>query len=103
MAQKEIAGKMIELDDNGYFTNPDQWSKEVAAAYATENGDVLEDKHFEVLEYIRTKVKEGSTLTIRSIGKSGIVDIKGFYKLFPGAPLKKATKYAGVAKPSSCV
>ncbi len=103
MAQREIAGKMIDLDENGYFVNPDQWSKEVAIAYAAENGDTLTDKHLEVIDYIREKVSSGQTLTIRAIGKSGIVDIKGFYKLFPGAPLKKATKYAGVSKPASCV
>jgi len=103
MAQKEYAGKMIELDDNGYFTNPDDWSKEIAVELAKENGEELTDKHFEVLEFIRNKVKDGSSLTIRSIGKSGITDIKGFYKMFPGAPLKKATLYAGVSKPSSCV
>ena len=103
MSQKEYAGIMIDLDDNGYFENSDQWSKEIASAIAKENGDDLTDKHFEVLEFIRNKVSEGSSLTIRSIGKSGITDIKNFYKLFPGAPLKKATKYAGVSKPSSCV
>lgn len=103
MAQKEYAGTMIDLDDNGYFTNSDQWSKEVAAAMAAENGEELSDTHYEVLEFIRNKISEGSSLTIRSIGKSGITDIKNFYKLFPGAPLKKATMYAGVAKPSSCV
>lgn len=103
MAQKEFAGKMIDLDDNGYFTNADQWSKEIATAVASENGDQLTDKHFEVLEFIRNKVSKGESLTIRSIGKSGIIDIKEFYQLFPGAPLKKATLYAGVAKPSSCV
>ena len=103
MAQKEYAGNMIELDDNGYFANSDQWSKEIAMAIASENGDQLTDKHFEVLEFIRNKVSSGESLTIRSIGKSGVTDIKDFYKLFPGAPLKKATLYAGVAKPSSCV
>ncbi len=103
MAQKEIAGKMIDVDDNGYFLDSNQWSREIANAYAEANGDTLEDKHYEILEFIREKVSSGSSLTIRSIGKSGIVDIKGFYKLFPGAPLKKATKYAGVSKPSSCV
>jgi len=103
MAQKEYAGKMIDLDENGYFSNSDQWSKEIATAMATENGDELTEKHFEVLEFIRKKVDAGESLTIRSIGKSGITDIKSFYKLFPGAPLKKATMYAGVAKPSSCV
>ena len=103
MAQKEYAGTMIDLDDNGYFTNGDQWSKEVATAIAAEDGDELSDLHFEVLEFIRNKVAKDESLTIRSIGKSGITDIKNFYKLFPGAPLKKATKYAGVSKPSSCV
>ncbi len=103
MGQKEYAGKMVDLDDNGYFTNSSQWSKEIAMELAKENGDELTEKHFEVLEFIRNKVNEGASLTIRSIGKSGIIDIKGFYKLFPGAPLKKATKYAGVSKPSSCV
>ncbi len=103
MAQKEYAGKMIDIDDNGYFVNPEQWSREVAQAMAKENGEELTDKHFEVLEFIREKVKNGESLTIRSIGKSGITDVKGFYKMFPGAPLKKATLYAGVSKPSSCV
>jgi len=70
---------------------------------AKEEDIELTDTHFKILEYIRTKVKSGETLTIRAIGKSGIVDIKGFYTLFPGGPLKKATKIAGVSKPSSCV
>jgi tRNA 2-thiouridine synthesizing protein E len=42
-------------------------------------------------------------LTIRSVGNSGITDIKGFYQLFPGAPMKKAAKIAGITKPASCV
>jgi len=52
---------------------------------------------------MRNKVSNGETLTIRSVGKSGIIDIKQFYVLFPGGPLKKASKIAGIAKPSSCV
>lgn len=103
MAQKEFAGKMIDLGDDGYFTDSSQWTKEVAIAMAKEDGLELTDEHIAVLEFIRSKEAEGATLTIRSIGKSGVTDIKGFYKLFPGAPLKNATKYAGIAKPSSCV
>ncbi len=103
MAQKEYAGTMIEIDDNGYMINSDQWTKEIAAAMAAENNEELTDTHYAVLDFIRNKISEGSNLTIRSIGKSGITDIKNFYKLFPGAPLKKATLYAGVSKPSSCV
>ncbi|MFC2137007.1 TusE/DsrC/DsvC family sulfur relay protein [Bacteroidota bacterium] len=103
MATKTIAGIQIEVNDEGYLTDSSQWNKEVASEIAKEEGVELSDKHYEVLDYIRNKVASGDTLTIRGIGKSGIVDIKTFYQLFPGAPLKKSTKIAGVQKPESCV
>ncbi len=103
MNQKEYAGVSVEVNDDGYMTNSEQWNKEVAKAIAAEGNLELTDKHFEVLEFIREKLASGATLTIRAIGKSGIVDIKGFYQLFPGAPLKNATKIAGVPKPASCI
>ncbi|MFH2095080.1 MAG: TusE/DsrC/DsvC family sulfur relay protein [Bacteroidota bacterium] len=103
MAQKEYAGKMIDLNEEGYLTNPAQWDVEVAKAIAAEEGLELTPKHIDVLNYIREKTSNGTVLTIRALGKSGIVDIKEFYQLFPGAPLKKSTKIAGVAKPSSCI
>jgi tRNA 2-thiouridine synthesizing protein E len=40
---------------------------------------------------------------MRKVGTSGVTDIKEFYALFPGGPLKKATKIAGIPKPVSCV
>ncbi len=103
MATKTYAGVNIEVNDEGYMLDSLKWSKEVATEIAKEEGIELTDKHFEVLDYIRTKVANGDTLTIRGINKSGVVDAKTFYQLFPGAPLKKATKIAGVAKPESCI
>jgi len=70
---------------------------------AKEEGIDLSDKHFEVLEFLRAANEKGETLTIRRVGKSGIVDIKGLYKLFPGGPLKFSSKFAGIPKPASCV
>jgi len=103
MAQKTIAGISLMVTDEGYLEDSSVWTKEVAAEIAKEEGIEITDQHYAVLDYIRTKAASGETLTIRAIGKSGIVDIKGFYQLFPGAPLKKATKIAGIAKPSSCI
>lgn len=103
MADKNYAGVTISVNDEGYLIDPKQWSKEIALEIAKEEGITLTDKHFAVIDYLRDRVMKGEALTIRSIGKSGIIDTKGFYELFPGAPLKKATKIAGVAKPSSCV
>ena len=103
MEKKEFAGVMIDVNEEGYMTNPDQWTEEIAKAIAMEEGIELNEQHFAVLNFIRARVMAGDSLTIRSINKSGVVDTKTFYQLFPGAPLKKATKIAGVPKPTSCI
>jgi dissimilatory sulfite reductase related protein len=103
MAQKVIAGVTLDVTDEGYLLNSSQWTKEIATEIAKEEGIALTDQHFQVLEFLRGKFAKGETLTIRSVGNSGVVDIKGFYTLFPGAPMKKAAKIAGIPKPASCV
>jgi tRNA 2-thiouridine synthesizing protein E len=103
MAEKVYAGITVSVTEEGYLTDPAQWTKEIAAEIASEEEITLNDLHFKVIDFLRDKTLKGETLTIRSIGKSGVVDTKGFYDLFPGAPLKKATKIAGLSKPSSCV
>ena len=103
MTQKTYAGVSVDVNDEGYFTNPSQWTKEIAAAIAKEEGVELTDKHYEMLDYLRNRFNSGEQLSIRGINKSGIVDVKTFYQMFPGAPLKKSTKIAGIPKPTSCV
>jgi len=103
MAQKNYAGVTVDVNEEGYFTTPSQWTREIAAAMAAEENLELTDIHYQVLEYLRDKFAKSEGLTIRGIGKSGIVKVKDFYKLFPGAPLKKSTKLAGIPKPASCI
>ena len=103
MATKNYAGVTVDVNEEGYFTDPSQWTKEIAAEIAKEEGVELTDQHFKVLELLRSKNESGESLSIRGINKSGVVDVKTFYQLFPGAPLKKSTKIAGIPKPASCV
>jgi tRNA 2-thiouridine synthesizing protein E len=103
MAQKIYADVTVDVNEEGYFTNPSQWSKEIAVEIAKEEGIVLTDKHFAIMEYLRNRHNNGEILSIRSINHSGVIDVKTFYQLFPGAPLKKAAKIAGIPKPASCV
>lgn len=103
MAEKELGGKSIEVTEEGYLTNLADWNNEVAVDLAKELEIELTEKHFEVLNFLREKQKAGEALTIRKVGKSGIVDIKGLYQLFPGGPLKISSKLAGIPKPTSCV
>lgn len=103
MTQKTIAGTAVDVSSEGYLENPAQWTKEIALEIADEIGIDLTEKHFEVLEFLRKEHAAGTQLTIRKVGKSGIVDIKGLYTLFPGGPLKYSAKIAGIPKPVSCV
>lgn len=103
MAQKTYAGITVDVNEEGYFTNPAQWNRDIARELAREENIELSDTHMAILEFLRDRDARGEALTIRGIGKSGIVDIKGFYELFPGAPMKKASKIAGIAKPASCI
>ena len=103
MAEKTFAGKTVEVTDEGYLVNRDDWTKEMAVEIAKEQGIELTDKHYEVLDYLRKESAAGTSLSIRKVGKSGIVDIRGLYQLFPGGPLKYSSKYAGIPKPASCV
>ncbi len=103
MAEKTYAGKTVEVTDEGYLVNREDWTAEIAAEIATEAGIELSKKHYEVLEFLRKESAAGTSLSIRKVGKSGIVDIKGLYQLFPGGPLKYSSKFAGIPKPASCV
>lgn len=103
MREIEVAGNRIELTDEGFLTDTGSWNEDVAKVLAEEEGIELTEKHFEVINFLRTESAAGAALTIRKVGKSGIVDIKGLYELFPGGPLKKSSKIAGIPKPSSCV
>lgn len=103
MAEKNYAGKTVEVTEDGYFTNPADWNEDVAKEMAGEAGIELTEKHFAVLNFLREQFNSGNALTIRKVGKSGIVDIKEFYQLFPGGPLKISSKLAGIPKPTSCV
>jgi tRNA 2-thiouridine synthesizing protein E len=101
--EKTILGKTLQFTEDGYMTDFSAWNEDIAKELAKEDNIELTDKHIEVLKFLREKHESGASLTIRSVGKSGIVDIKGLYQLFPGGPLKISSRLAGIPKPSSCV
>jgi dissimilatory sulfite reductase related protein len=101
--EKVIAGKTIHVNEEGFMTDFKEWDNTIGEALAAENEISLSPRHWEVLGYLQTEFKNEVPLSIRKIGKSGVVDIKEFYQLFPKAPLKTATKIAGIPKPASCI
>lgn len=100
---KTISGKTIAINEEGYLTNFAQWDESIGEALAAEANITLTPRHWQVLKYLQNEQQSGVALSIRRVGKSGVVDIKEFYQLFPIAPLKTATKIAGIPKPASCI
>ncbi len=101
--EKTIAGKTITVNEEGYLTDFSQWDEKIGEELAGEANISLSPRHWEVVKYLQNEQKKQVALSIRRIGKSGLVDIKEFYALFPNAPLKTATKIAGIPKPASCI
>jgi len=101
--KRQIGTSTIEVNEEGFMTQFSEWNKNIGDELAKEAGINLTPRHWEVLDYIQDEYKKEVALSIRKIGKSGVVDIKEFYELFPKAPLKTATKIAGVPKPASCI
>ena len=101
---KDIAGTTVDVNEEGYLTNMSQWNEQIAAVIAAEEGiGPLTEAHNKVINYLRQQQAAGAALTIRSMGKSGVVTTKELYDLFPGGPLKKSSKIAGIPKPVGCI
>ena len=101
--QKTLAQVKVNVNEEGYLTDFNQWTKEIGAEIAKKQEVEMTDKNWKVIDYIHDKFRKEEALSIRGIKKSGVINIKEFYKLFPGGPLKKATMIAGIPKPKSCI
>ena len=105
MPVTELAGKNVDMNEEGFLTNSSQWTPEVAEALAREVGlDSLTAEHWKVITFCREDaVKEGQPPGLRRISKLSGVGTKELYKLFPKGPGKLAARIAGLSKPKACV
>ena len=102
--KQTIANIEVDVNEEGYLTDMSQWNESIAAEIAAAEGiPPLTEAHMKVLRYLREQQAKGAALTIRSMGKSGVVTTKELYDLFPGGPLKKSSKIAGIPKPVGCI
>jgi TusE/DsrC/DsvC family sulfur relay protein len=98
-----LAQKTVNVNEEGYLTDLSQWTKEVGNEIAKNEGIEMTNRHWEVINYLQEQYKNEVALNIRKVGKSGVVDIKEYYALFPNGPLKISSKIAGIPKPISCI
>ena len=105
MSVREVAGKEIEFDEDGFMANSDQWDKDVAEALASEIGvEPLTERHWAVIDFCRSDFQvQGDAPTLRRITKEANVPTKELYKLFPKGPAKKVAYVSGLKKPTGCL
>ncbi len=105
MAAKTIAGKTVQVNDEGFMTNPAEWTKEIAVEMAKEEGIAeLSQAHWNIIDFCRkTAGSSGSAPTLRQITNGAGVSTKDLFALFPKGPAKKVAKIAGLGKPEGCV
>jgi tRNA 2-thiouridine synthesizing protein E len=101
----EVNGVKIELDEDGFIIEPDQWNEELVKAFAkTEGVEQLTEQHWKVINYLRDYFKQfGIAPMIRKLCKDTGFTLKEIYDLFPSGPAKGACKLAGLPKPTGCV
>jgi TusE/DsrC/DsvC family sulfur relay protein len=105
MSVREVAGKPVEFDQEGYMLNAGEWDEDVAAALAEEIGiSPLTERHWEVINFCRSDFQvQGDAPTLRRITKVAGVPTKELYQLFPKGPAKKVAYVSGLSKPSGCI
>jgi dissimilatory sulfite reductase related protein len=100
-----IADAPVDVDGEGFLTNPAQWNERIAEAIAAESGvPELTERHWLVVRFMRDRyLATGTAPSIRSLGKESGVPVKELYELFPKGPAKLAAKIGGIPKPKGCI
>ena len=104
MALATIEGTQVHVDDEGFLTDYDEWTEDLAQVLAARIGIGLTEPHWKAIRFLREDFKQhGETATIRRITTVGGIPTKDLFTLFPKQPAKKMAYIAGLPKPRGCV
>ncbi|MDH3308021.1 MAG: TusE/DsrC/DsvC family sulfur relay protein [Acidimicrobiia bacterium] len=99
-----LAGHDVHVDDEGFMTEYDEWTEDVARTLAANIGIELTDAHWKAINFMREDFKaNGASPTIRRMTNAAGIPTKELFDLFPKKPAKKMAYIAGVPKPAGCV
>lgn len=107
----DFNGKTIEHDEEGYLTDINDWSPELAELIAKSDQLPLTNEHWEVINFLREyyteyQIAPAVRVLVKAVKKQ-FGEEKGnnkyLYELFPYGPAKQACKIAGLPKPTGCI
>ena len=104
MTATTIAGHVLDVNEEGFLTEPSQWTEDLAPELARLVGIELTDAHWALIRFLRADhAARGETATLRRVSTQTGTPVKELFALFPGKPAKKMAYVSGLPKPKGCV
>lgn len=104
MPTTTIDSHEIQVDDEGFMTQYDEWSEDLGLLLAAQIGVDMSDEHWTAIRFLRSDFPQhGETATLRRVSTVGGIATKQLFTLFPKKPAKKMAYIAGLPKPHGCV
>lgn len=102
---REVEGRRIVFDPEGFFEDPDDWTEAAARVLAQEAGleDITAD-HWQVLMFLRNYYFENGRAPLNKQLRAGLdMSVAELEALFPGGIKYGARRLAGLPNPKSCM
>ena len=98
-------------DENGFLSQREAWSRDVAEAFASSEGIILTAAHWEVLallqDFFEAFGDSPANRALVNFVKQRLGADKGnslyLMGLFPGSPARVGSRIAGLPKPKNCL
>ena len=115
MATIEVNGKELEVDEEGYLCNVNDWEPGVAEFMWNQDrsmyDETLTSEHWEIINFLREYYQEYDIApAVRVLTKAVAKrfgpekgNSKYLYGLFPYGPDKQGCRYAGLPKPHGAI
>jgi tRNA 2-thiouridine synthesizing protein E len=104
MTTTTIDGRTVDVNEEGFLTDPQQWDESLGTELARLIGITMTEEHWEPIRFLRKDFEEqGETATLRRVSTQAGIPVKQLFTLFPGKPAKKMAYVAGLPKPKGCV
>ncbi len=102
---RQIAGRMVTFDNEGFLWTVDDWSEDLAAALADEAGlPGLDETQWRVLRFLRQYYHEnGRSPLNRTLAAGTAMPLLRLETLFPGGIKQGARRLAGLPNPKTCM
>ncbi len=111
MGTISVNGTSIDVNENGYQQNINDWNTEIASHLANAEGIAMTEQHWEVVNFLRDYYRRYQIAPIINILVRQIErkfgpekgNTRYLEQLFPEGPAKQACKIAGLPKPTGCL